>query len=798
MKEKPGLKCVGGTALAEKPSEVASLNSKNVTLPALLQKVRNQALEDLHQMVGAIFFKADDMFFEYASKSGDAQGQDACLEVMREFRLKRKEFEKTFYKEIAKDFKAIASNEGAGKPHLEPVGGLEGLSLMDTAEVEESVAIESMVSKARSAFTTTLYQLHTRLDALMIHTTVDKTNNPLDPQQLCNAFKKATQVVDCEIKYRLIFFKLFQRHVLDAYDRLIDNCNYLLAQAGVLPELKGTPTKLRKASMRKTQPQNAAQAASTQAQNSAPQIDSQAANEFFSQMQSLLASVRHMTDALGAAAGPIGSLSSQAREVQSSDLMSMLSQIQQAQPRGEAVVSGEIAAKINVRNTITNLLKQQEAQAGPQRVGQADTDVINLVSMLFDFILDDENLPVNVKALIGRLQIPYLKVAIADKSFLNRGGHPARKLLNELARAGIGLNDETDQIKNDMVFQKITETVQKILNDYQEDLSLFDATLADFSAFMSQEVRRAEMIEHRTKAAEEARVRTHLAKKEVALAIHDRVQDKLLPTVVAKIIDGPWSNYMNLVFLKQGKESKGWKTALRVVELLVSSVLPVDSDIEKKNLFNTVPALLKNLRAGFSTISLNPFESDELLKELEQIQMQVLRGEKPEYLDDLSDDGEPTDKLLAAVAKDMKVSEVHSDASTVGAETAEPSSPIVQHTDKIARLDVTRKIQEPKQAELPDLPASDQHLRAAQELQVGTWLEMNEADSKVRCKLAAHIKSVDKMIFVNRAGMKVLEKNMLEIAYDIKSGQLTVLDDSLLFDRALENVISNLKNLKGS
>lgn len=800
MKQKPGLKCVGGTAVADKSASAASLDGKNVTLPALLQKVRNHALEDLHQMLGLMFSQADDLFFEYASKAGDAQSQDASIEVMREFRLKRKEFEKSFFSAIAKDFKAIAAGSNGARPPLESIGGLDGLSLMETDEVEESVAVEAMVNKARDAFSTTLYHLHTRLDALAIHAAVDKSNNPLDPKQLCDAFKQATQVVQCEIKYRLIFFKLFQRHVLDNYDRVIDNANYHLAQAGVLPDLKGTPHKLRKASLSKrtasssdTGGQHRSQPAgrNTGTQQVPVNSGAAAANEFFSQLQALLASVRTVSDSFGPAGGPIGSVSSQANVVAPNELIQILSNMQQAQPRGEAYLNGESLAKINIRNTLSNILKQQEAKAGPQRVDQTETDVINLVSMLFDFILDDDNLPDRVKALIGRLQIPMVKVAIADRSFLNRGGHPARKLLNELARAGIGLNDQTDQIKNDMVFKKISETVQKILDEFANDLNVFTQALAEFTGFMQQEVRRAEMIEHRTKAAEEGRVRAEVAKREVAKALESKVDGKYLPTVVAKIIDGPWSNYLNLIYLKQGKESKHFAAALRTIDHLIASVSKVEDEAEKKRLFTIVPSLLKNLRAGFKTISYNPFETGEMLNELERIQMQVLRGEKPDYLEDLDGhESRPEDKLLEAVAKDM------GDAANKALSGTCDQSPIVQHTDKLARLDISRKIQADEKHELPELPENDQHLVAAKQLQVGSWLEMYMDEQKVRCKLAAHIKSVDKMIFVNRSGMKVMEKTMLEVAHDIKAEKLTVLDDSLLFDRALENVISNLRNIR--
>jgi hypothetical protein len=93
-----------------------------------------------------------------------------------------------------------------------------------------------------------------------------------------------------------------------------------------------------------------------------------------------------------------------------------------------------------VRTGIRDNLKSDEKRV--ETVRQADEDVINLVSMLFDFILDDDDLPMAMKALLGRLQIPLLKVAIIDKSFFNAEKHKARQLLNLLSKAGIGWNQK--------------------------------------------------------------------------------------------------------------------------------------------------------------------------------------------------------------------------------------------------------------------------------------------------------------------------------------------------------------------
>ena len=72
------------------------------------------------------------------------------------------------------------------------------------------------------------------------------------------------------------------------------------------------------------------------------------------------------------------------------------------------------------------------------------------------------------------------------------------------------------------------------------------------------------------------------------------------------------------------------------------------------------------------------------------------------------------------------------------------------------------------------------------------------SEQDVRCKLAAHIKSADRLIFVNRRGIKVCEHSLLALAHAFKQGNVVVLDDGLLFDKALANVIGGLRNVRSN
>ncbi|MBK6279557.1 MAG: DUF1631 family protein [Gammaproteobacteria bacterium] len=83
-------------------------------------------------------------------------------------------------------------------------------------------------------------------------------------------------------------------------------------------------------------------------------------------------------------------------------------------------------------------------------LGQADEDIINVVAMFFDVILDDRNLPLEIQALVSRLQLPVLKVALKHRSFFTDRKHPARQLINEIARTSIGW-ESSDRDEQDAV-----------------------------------------------------------------------------------------------------------------------------------------------------------------------------------------------------------------------------------------------------------------------------------------------------------------------------------------------------------
>lgn len=750
-------------------------------LPVALIQVRDKAAQQLKLALQALFDNADDTLFEMADRAASNAEQNGFFEAMRDLRLKRKSIERGFLQKLFESFATLNQYEiGKAAPQLGAVS-FESLSLVQDDVLEESVALDAMVARVISRDGVALTHLTTRLNTLISQKLEDKSN-PLGPRVLCEQFMALCAGLGVEIRIKLIVLKLFEKYVLADLDQLYAAANQQLVELGVLPELKSAPPVRRNAPGRVAPGNRAAREASAGEASAAAYAD-ESVQEVFGALQELLAEVR------GSAAMPRRAAPADAVPISSNDLMRLLSHMQQRLPSE----SGQSADDFDLRNQLEQLLTRASAKSGKARVvGEIDEDVINLVSMLFEFILDDRTLPDSLKALIGRLQIPMLKVAVLDKTFFSRGSHPARRLLNEIASAALGWSTQ-DDAQRDTLFQRIEQVVQRLLNDFTDDPSIFSDLLAEFLAFTGDERRRSDLLEQRTRDAEEGRAKAELARQQVEQALNDRLLGKTLPEVVVRLLQEGWSKVLQLTCLKHGSESAEWQAALVVMDDLVWSVELHEEPEDRLRLLELVPNLLKALREGLAGAAIDPFVTSEFFSQLESVHVQAFQRFKRVV-------PEPVVEVEALLPTDDASAESAVEVSPLlelpVAEPVVEAPAMVEVVEEIVLLAPGEVREREPEVSLPD---DDQALLQVDSLRVGSWVEIQEDEEhKLRCKLAAIIKPTGKYIFVNRTGMKVLEKTRMGLAVEFRRGAIRMLDDALLFDRALESVIGNLRKLKNA
>jgi hypothetical protein len=749
-------------------------------LPVALVNVRDKAAKQLKAALQKLFDNADDTLFEMADRATSNAEQNVFFEAMRDLRLKRKNIERGFLQKVFESFATLNQYE-IGKPAPLDAMSFDTLSLVQNDALEESVALDTMVAKVVSRDGIALGHLTTRFNA-MVSKKLDNKTNPIGPTCLCEFFLDACSSLGVEIKVKLIILKLFEKYVLSDLDQLYAEANETLIAAGVLPELKSAP-------VRRNPSRGSAAASGSRQDGSAGlgELSDEGVEEVFGALQELLSQARGTTP-------PRHNRPAGALPISSNDLMRLLSHMQQRAP-------AQASDDFDLRDQLEGLLTRASAKAGKARVvGEVDEDVINLVSMLFEYILDDRTLPDSFKALIARLQIPILKVAVIDKTFFNRGSHPARRLLNEIASAALGWVEQ-DDTQRDSLYQKIEHVVQRLLNDFVDDPLIFSELLTEFLAFSGDERRRSDLLEQRTKDAEEGSAKAAMARREVEQALNERLLGKTLPEVVVRLLQEAWSKVLMLTCLKHGVESAEWQAALATMDDLVWSVEVHEEPEVRMRLLGMVPGMLKALREGMASAAFDPFSTGEFFSQLEALHVQAFQRFKRSLPEENPTQDAASDQADVAVINEQQIAAL----AEVGIDLPLLDSSPAEVAEEPAMMEVVEEIillapGELRSAEPEDhLADDDEAFLQVDNLRVGSWVEFQEDEEhKLRCKLAAVIKPTGKYIFVNRTGMKVLEKTRTGLAVEFRRNAIRLLNDALLFDRALESVIGNLRKLKGT
>ncbi len=789
-------------------------------MPLSLRKLLDKSRQGLSGLLQTMFDNADDALFELAERARSNTEQNIFFESMREVRLKRRTIESQFAQLLPAAFEQayMGDKPADAQVKLEQVSET-GLSLVQNDDLEEQVAIDGMIAKGLVNNSVQLRQLTQRIDSLMTRHAIDDHSNPLAPRAICHSFQTACAALDVEIKSKLVVFKLFDKFVVSQLEPIYLACNELLVAEGVLPGLE-----LQKLQNRRNEDK-------PETKNSQPDAANSAVNDqIFASLQSLLAQQQNavLSNEILHSAKDFAPGSGQ--EIPTPQVMDLLADVQQQQAPAMSQDGSTQAAlqPVDVYTILRSLLEARNVKE-PQSLGRVDFDAINLVALLFQFILDDPNLATPMKALIGRLQIPLLKVAMLDKSFFSKGGHPARKLLNKIATAALGWTPSGED--EDPLLTKIETVVQHVLTDFEEDVSLFDAVLSDFEAFTSTESKRSTLIEKRTVDAEDGRARADGARQTVQTALNEKVADRELPPQVVQLLQDAWSNVLFLACLKEGVDGDSWTNALTTVDDLLWSVGDHSEAADRGKLLKMLPDLLKRLRNGLTQISYDSFKMNELFSELEHIHLKKLRDAgkpasnesepdvvpAPEALSadtrhapqhdeqDLQQD--MVDELLgsidAVIGNESKTEEQasQSDAAetkTAGRATASPTARA--RTSVIERIVLSPspgKQEDLLLAPHEELSEDNEFYIKAEKMNVGIWVEMRQSGEKqYRAKLAAITKPTKKYIFVNRAGMKVSERSLMGLAVELQRRTMVLLDDSALFDRALQAVIGNLRSFK--
>jgi hypothetical protein len=455
------------------------------------------------------------------------------------------------------------------------------------------------------------------------------------------------------------------------------------------------------------------------------------------------------------------------------ELGDALSRLQQGESGFD--VGGVPVQFAGVPEGMHNVLRDLQESPLGAKANQLEAMTIELVAMLFDFIFETKDLPDSMKVLIGRLQIPVLKAAMLDGAFFSKKSHPSRLMVNALAHAGIGWSPAMGS--EDPLFKKVEQIVHRVLDEFTDDVYLFETLRKDLETFLAEEEKNAETTIQSTADEINQRDRQEIARMVARSEIEKRLETQTVPNFLGSFLRDYWINVLAQLHL-QGEESETWVLGLTTLDDLVWSVQPKRTGDERRKLVAMLPNLLKRLHRGLQNVAWEPGEREQFMANLVEAHAASV---KPS----LASVPMPTTAVAEAAAAAAEEASAKGDTATAAkaralADAMAPAPPPPPPPEPAVEI------------------VQDHFAELAASLERGMWIEFEGEDGQLAFAKLAWVSPLrGTYLFTNRQGQKAVSLTADELADRFRKDRARLVEAEPLIDRAFVSMMASLEEKFG-
>ena len=716
-------------------------NSQSSKYSRIADKAFACVHEHLMILISQMLNSADKKLFDLAQKARSDEEQMKFMDCTRIFQTEKNDISHHFFENLNNSLTASKTNSKSSDDGE--------LRLVDQDEMEEMVAITTMHAKAMNLFGEEVSHLEARLEYLELMCDVSIDKESLDPKHICEVFQKTIENVDIAIEVKLVFYKLFDQEVCSKLGVMYKTINQIFIDNGVLPEI--ILKTMKQEEIEQDDVQVSTQVASYYdpakkvATNFIPRsnIDySHIVNDFMSGEMTITGEELQLPESF--LRKPTQQDLDGKNCYERKEVLKALSKLQRkitSSPKDTECLTTE---KIKLE-LVTDISKDYGGIINKQ-VNLLDERSIDFVGMMFGAIAGDDTVSEIMTNLIYQLQIPVMKVAMIDRSLFETETHPARATVDLLTTAGMGIN-----VKEDRIFNELEEIVDSILEKFDIDIVTFEKAVDELENIIKKE----EQLTTETERQQQKQIFQEHARNIVISQLKMVSCEKQIPNNVRPLVLKHWSTLMLNRYIRHGRNSEQWVQSVLLLKLLLKCIQPIKYSSQYNLVRENHMALLQAVNDELYDTQQDKSDIANQMAELKSYLLKLIDDYGFNIVD--GNDNEISEETLNETSTD----------------TTEEELEHVQQQTEIAKQ------------KLAQLNSSTKP---------GVWYEIYNGEDKAvrRLKLSVILTDAAQLIFVDRKGVKVIEKDAEEFAKELEENRSRILADHSTFEHALANVMTAL------
>lgn len=804
-------------------SEISPADSKKI-----IAAVRREVVKVIPEMCSAFFGYMDKELLAMASNSRNNAEQSEYFAAMSNLEKTKKNVSQSFLDEVLdhidhpKDLKALLKELDKAEAERKKEGASKvKLSLVNTEEFEDWLALANLVSRAERAFEQPLNEIQTRL-GMLVDSWAHKEANPVGPSVMCHAFDQAIRPVEMTKASRQKVYSGMEARMVPLYRKLYVNVTKMLEDTGVFPDMDEdyispvTPKHLKEDEPAKEPEANEdteaevdeaeheeedtgpaqrprgrrdpdgtrqrrssgpGRSAQQQRERPTPRDDSRGRPETRPQQAQTRPQQGQTRSRQAPESGPAAAPSSRSR-VFGEAINSIYSTVRSLMNMQQSL-EGDFAEELGdedmveldeVQEMLSSLQPKNDSWSGEripvrrqiqERVSQGDRPR-RLAPQVRERLGVVENLVDSIEhdAMLSSSAkdwIRQLEVTL-DKVAAQKG----EEFLDvENPHESLEVLNQLAELggsESGSVQRKVEDIIGNIRENYDSNPDVFKEALGELKPLVERQSRAFTGNVQRTVKSSEGQQTLINAQRAVVDEMNQRLAGREIPEILLKLLVPGWRNLLVNTHLRQGQNSDDWKQHVRALEQVFEH-LDEASDPTLSPDYMPPEELIGHIEKGLDAIAFEPGQRAPLIKSLRSI---LLEGQGAEKMSRVA---MPTESV----------------AETLG-------------FGEIQEKDARRREIRDNQA---DNPEWERWLERATRLHVGEWLEFNDGPEQPQIAIVAWTSDDNSsLVFVNRRGIKTHDLTVEEVAMRLMDASARILEESdiPLTDRASHRMLQNMHN----
>ena len=398
----------------------------------------------------------------------------------------------------------------------------------------------------------------------------------------------------------------------------------------------------------------------------------------------------------------------------------------------------------------------------------AEKATIEIVALMFQSILAEDRIPPAVRVWFARLQMPVLRLALAEPEFFGTLQHPARRLIDRMGSCVLGFETNVTSAALEIEIKRVVQVIEQYPETGRRVFQLVYDEFAQFlSKFLTEQghtqriVSVAQQVEQKETAAIQYTI--DLRKMLGEVPVRDEIRAYLFKV---------WAEVMAISSIKNGPQHADTLALRKTAADLVWAASAKPSRSDRAKVIQDLPSLLKRLRGGMSTLGFDLARQDGQIKIISDTLADAFMS-KTETIDP---------QQIADMGKRLKNLEDYVTDDDVGDLPLDADSIELMLGIDVSGIDIiTAGGSEPTEA-----------MRAwAMELDLGNWFNLDHNGKTGRIQYAWGSKRGQLHLFAGANGRTYLFQIRRLAAY-LQAGLITPIEDEALTVRATREALTKL------